>query len=215
MPLLVNEIFYSIQGESIHAGWPCVFVRLTGCNLRCTYCDTRYAYWQGETYTVAGVLEQVGRYNCGLVEVTGGEPLIQGDTPRLIHVLLDRGYKVLLETNGSHDIGGVDERCIKIVDFKCPSSGEAHSNDLSNIAKLHAHDEVKLVISDRVDYEFAKEVLWRVRREASGGIAVHFSPVFGRLAAADLVEWILADNLPVRLNLQLHKLIWDPERRGV
>ncbi|MCP4715272.1 MAG: radical SAM protein, partial [Deltaproteobacteria bacterium] len=150
----VNEIFYSIQGESSYAGYPCVFVRLTGCNLRCSYCDTRYAYDEGEDCTEEQVLERIAAYGCSLVEITGGEPLLQPDTPGLISRLLDRGCRVLLETNGSMDIGSVDRRCVRIVDIKCPSSGEAGRNDEANLARLTAQDEVKFVIGTREDFDF-------------------------------------------------------------
>jgi len=218
--LRVNEIFYSIQGESTYAGRPCGFVRLSGCNLRCEYCDTRYAYNEGEHMEIHAIVDRVRellRADCSLVEITGGEPLIQGDTPKLVKRLLDLGYTVLMETNGSLDIGTVDPRCIKIVDFKCPSSGESGSNDLENISRLHRHDEVKCVIADRNDYVFAREIaeMIRLRQGASRGCTVNFSPAFGRLDPKDLAEWMLADRLQVRLNLQLHKFVWSPDQRGV
>lgn len=215
MPLRVNEIFYSIQGESSFAGWPCVFVRLTGCNLRCTYCDTQYAYYEGSDLAVPEIVARVQAFQCSLVEVTGGEPLLQQDTPTLIARLLDLGHTVLLETNGSVDITPVDRRCIRIVDFKCPSSGAADANDFANIARLQPHDEVKCVIGDREDYEFAKVVLERIQGSRTGQAKVLLAPVFGLLEPRQLVRWILADRLPVRLNLQLHKYIWDPDQRGV
>ena len=211
MALEVSEIFHSIQGESSWSGQPCVFIRLTGCNLRCAYCDTSYAYDQGRFMEIPEILERVGR-SCELVEVTGGEPLIQAETPSLIRGLLDAGHTVLLETNGSIDIGLVDTRCVRIVDVKCPSSGMAGQNDLRNLEKLGAHDELKFVIASREDYEFARDLLSTLppaRRK------INFSPVFGSLAPRSLAEWILEDHLPVRLNLQLHKIIWGPEARGV
>jgi len=213
--LRVNEIFHSIQGESSYAGWPCVFVRLSGCNLRCSYCDTRYAYDEGRAMAIADIMECLRSFGCPLVEITGGEPLLQTEAPRLIAQLLDSGYTVLLETNGSRDIGGIDARCIKVVDFKCPSSGEASANDLGNIARLQEHDEVKCVIGSREDYDFAREIVHLIRRDSSRGNTINFSPVFGRIEAKELAEWILADRLRVRLNLQLHKCIWNPEQRGV
>jgi 7-carboxy-7-deazaguanine synthase len=161
---------------------------------------------------IPDILEQVRRLRCGLVEVTGGEPLIQEDTPSLIGRLLDEGHTVLLETNGSMDIGAVDRRCVKIVDIKCPSSGMAAQNDLRNLKKLRARDELKFVIANRQDYEFAKDLLSKL---PAARLKINFSPVFGSLSPRPLAEWILDDRLPVRLNLQLHKIIWGPEARGV
>lgn len=208
----MNEIFHSIQGESSRAGEPCVFVRLTGCNLRCAYCDTRYAYEQGEFLEISEILERVRNLRCDLVEVTGGEPLLQADTPELIVKLLDADYTVLLETNGSLDIGVVDTRCQRIVDIKCPSSGVSERNDLRNLAKVGAHDELKFVLGSREDYEFARRILATM---PAAGCTINFSPVFGTLEPRLLAQWILEDRLAVRLNLQIHKLIWDPETRGV
>ncbi|MBI5583926.1 MAG: radical SAM protein [Deltaproteobacteria bacterium] len=215
MALRVNEIFYSIQGESSFAGRPCVFIRLTGCNLRCAYCDTRYAYEAGEAISIEVLLEKVAAYRCPLVEITGGEPLLQAETPPLIRRLLDAGYRVLLETNGSRNISLVDDRCTRILDIKCPASGEAQNNDLGNLNRLSARDEIKFVLSDRGDYDFAKGIM--VRNDFPLGLIeeIHFSSVPGKLAPKTLAEWILADRLPVRLHLQLHKLIWGPEARGV
>jgi len=212
MALEVNEIFHSIQGESSWSGRPCVFIRLTGCNLRCAYCDTSYAYEQGRFMEIPEIMERVRRLRCDLVEVTGGEPLIQADTPLLIGGLLDAGHTVLLETNGSIDIGVVDPRCIRIMDIKCPSSGMAGQNDLRNLKQLRVHDELKFVIASREDYEFAKELLSTL---PASRCKINFSPVFGSLAPRSLAEWILEDHLPVRLNLQLHKIIWGPEARSV
>ena len=215
MSLKVNEIFYSIQGESSYAGRPCVFVRLTGCNLRCSYCDTPYAYDEGDLMEIGDIIEKVANYTCPLVEVTGGEPLIQKETPSLIHSLIDAGYEVLLETNGSLDIKGVDRRCVKIMDIKCPSSGEGGKSDLKNLAFMTDRDEIKFVIGDREDYEFAKNIVESMSPVASGGNPVHFSPVFGKMDAEILAQWILMDHLDVRLHLQIHKMIWGPEKRGV
>jgi len=212
MALEVNEIFHSIQGESSWSGQPCVFIRLTGCNLRCAYCDTSYAYEQGRFMEIPEIVERVRRLRCDLVEVTGGEPLIQAETPPLIGALLDAGHTVLLETNGSMDIGVVDPRCVTIMDIKCPSSGMAGQNDLRNLKQLRVHDELKFVIASREDYEFAKELLSTL---PASRCKINFSPVFGSLAPRSLAEWILEDHLPVRLNLQLHKIIWGPETRGV
>ena len=223
MSLLVNEIFRSIQGESSYAGWPCAFVRLAGCNLRCTYCDTRYAYEEGEPLDVEAVVRRVLALETPLVEVTGGEPLLQDETPDLVEHLLEEGLTVLLETNGSLDIGRVSAHCVRIVDFKCPSSGMAGADDWDNIDRLEPADEVKCVIGDREDYLFARdEVLRRLVSSfpAVGGACgcrniVHFSPVFGRLSPSELAEWILADRLWVHLHLQWHKILWEPDRRGV
>ena len=212
MALEVSEIFHSIQGESSWSGRPCVFIRLTGCNLRCAYCDTSYAYEQGRFMEIPEIMERVRRLRCDLVEVTGGEPLIQADTPLLIGGLLDAGHTVLLETNGSIDIGVVDPRCIRIMDIKCPSSGMAGQNDLRNLQKLGVQDELKFVIGSREDYEFARDLLSTL---PAARYKINFSPVFGSLALRSLAEWILEDRLPVRLNLQLHKIIWGPETRGV
>lgn len=215
MTLKVNEIFYSIQGESSYAGRPCVFIRLTGCNLRCSYCDTPYAYEQGEDLEIDAIVRRVSSHQCRLVQVTGGEPLIQSETPHLIDKLLAEGYEVLLETNGTRDISEVDERCVRILDVKCPSSGEADKNDLSNLWKLGEKDEMKFVIGNRDDYEYAKNILDREQAVVSRINAVHFSPVFDKMNPKGLAEWILEDRLNVRLQIQMHKVIWDPDQRGV
>ena len=159
MTLLINEIFYSIQGESIYSGRPCIFVRLTGCNLRCTYCDTRYAYEEGVEMEIAEITRRVAAYNCRLVEITGGEPLLQTETPLLILRLLENGYEVLMETNGSLDISKVDARCVKIVDIKCPSSDASEKNDLENLKRLNPKDQIKFVIGNRTDYVYAKKTI--------------------------------------------------------
>ena len=214
MPLTVNEIFYSIQGESSYAGLPCIFVRLTGCNLRCTYCDTRYAYAEGTVMQQEDIIKAVAAYPCTLVEITGGEPLLQKEAPLLIQRLLDKEYCVLLETNGTIDCSGIDPRCIKIMDIKCPSSGAAEHTRLENLSYLTKHDEIKFVIATRDDYEFAKGILPRVCNICASK-NIHFSPVSGMIDPAVLAEWILRDGLPVRLHLQLHKLIWPHRQRGV
>jgi 7-carboxy-7-deazaguanine synthase len=213
--LKVNEIFYSIQGESSYAGRPCVFVRLTGCNLRCAYCDTQYAYHEGREREIKDIIDLVSSYKCTLVEVTGGEPLIQKETPVLIKSLLEEGYEVLLETNGSQDISRIDPQCIRIVDIKCPASGEEARNDLENLRRLTDKDEIKFVIGDRVDYEFAKDILDFQGRGLLIGNLVHFSPLFEKMEPRLLAGWILEDCLNVRLHMQLHKIIWDPAQRGV
>lgn len=213
--LKVNEIFYSIQGESSYAGRPCVFIRLTGCNLRCAYCDTRYAYYDGEKLGTDEIIGRVASYRCSLVEITGGEPLIQEETPSLVHRLLEDAYEVLMETNGSQDISRVHKDCVKILDIKCPSSGEEAKNDLENLTRLTLRDEIKFVIGCREDYEFAKGILNLADMSCFRTNPVHFSPVFGKMDPRILVEWILEDHLNVRFHLQLHKMIWHPEQRGV
>ena len=211
--LKVNEIFHSIQGESSHAGRPCVFVRLTGCNLRCTYCDTEYAFYEGEDMAEDEILERVAAFKTPLVEVTGGEPLMQAEVIPLMERLLADGYQVMLETGGSLPVSEVPAEVLKIVDFKTPSSGMEKHNLWSILDDLSAHDEIKFVIGDRVDFD------WAVARVGQRHLAerhtVLFSPTFGDLDPEELAGWILAAALPVRLQLQLHKIIWDPSLRGV
>ena len=211
--LKVNEIFHSIQGESSHAGRPCVFVRLTGCNLRCAWCDTGYAFHEGEDLTIEQVMERVAVYGCDLVEVTGGEPLTQPEAIGLMERLLAEGYEVLLETGGSLPVSKVPRPVIKIVDFKAPSSGMAQKNLWSILDDLAPHDEVKFVIGDRDDYDWA-----RARIEEHGlarRYTILISPVFGMLEPRDLAGWLLQDRLQARLQLQLHKIIWGPGKRGL
>jgi 7-carboxy-7-deazaguanine synthase len=215
MTLKVNEIFYSIQGESSYAGLPFVFLRLTGCNLRCSYCDTRYAYDEGEELEVHNIIDKLAFYKCAMVEITGGEPLIQNETPSLVYELLEKDYKVLLETNGSKDISKLDKRCVKIVDIKCPSSGMSAKNDLENLNRLMNKDEIKFVIGNREDYEYAKEILDSIHANLFKTNPIYFSPVFGKIDPAVMAKWILEDHLKVKLHLQIHKYIWDPEERGV
>jgi 7-carboxy-7-deazaguanine synthase len=212
--LTINEIFYSIQGESTYAGRPCVFVRLTACDLRCTWCDTAYAFHEGQKRSLDEVLAEVDAYDCPLVEVTGGEPLLQDDVYPLMQGLLERGRTVLVETGGHRSTEQVPEQVITILDVKCPGSGEAHRNDWSNLARLRLHDEVKFVIRDRTDYEYARDVIQRHGIEGRAA-AILFSPVHGVLEPKQLSEWVLADRLPVRIQLQVHKYIWDPGTRGV
>ena len=212
--LTVNEIFYSIQGESTRAGQPCVFVRLTACDLRCTWCDTTYAFNEGRKQSVDEVIEAVDRHPCDLVEITGGEPLLQDEVYDLMDRLLAQGRTVMLETGGHRPIDRVPAEVVKIVDVKCPGSGEADENDWANLDRLSAHDEVKFVIKDRADYEFALDVLKR-RDVSSRAAAILFSPVHGVLDPKTLSEWMLADHVPARLQVQLHKLIWPPDARGV
>ena len=212
--LTVNEIFHSIQGESTRAGEPCVFVRLTACDLRCSWCDTPYAFHEGRKMSIEDVVAAVGRYGCELVEITGGEPLLQDDVYPLMDRLLTAGRTVMLETGGHRSIARVPEAVLKIVDVKCPGSGEADKNCWPNLARLAPHDEVKFVILDRRDYEFARETVAAHELPARCA-AVLFSPVHGALDAKMLAAWMLADRVPARLQLQLHKFIWSPTQRGV
>jgi 7-carboxy-7-deazaguanine synthase len=212
--LTVNEIFYSIQGESTRAGLPCVFVRLTACDLRCSWCDTPYAFHEGHKQSVEEVVAAVAQHECPLVEITGGEPLLQEDVYPLMDRLLADGRTVMLETGGHRPIDRVPARVVKIVDIKCPGSREVARNDWSNLDRLMPHDEVKFVVNDRSDYEFARDVM-RTRDLASRCAAVLLSPVHGVLDGRVLSEWMLADRLPARLQLQLHKYIWTPDTRGV
>ncbi|MEE8397930.1 MAG: radical SAM protein [Desulfobacterales bacterium] len=214
MSLFVTEIFHSIQGESTHSGRPCVFVRLSGCNMRCTYCDTSYAYAQGTEMDIQVIIDQVDACDCPLVEITGGEPLLQAETPALISQLLEQGHEVMLETNGSLDIRSVDNRCIKVVDVKCPTSGETDNNHLENLNHLNAGDQVKFVIGSREDYAYAKNTMSSIGSHLPSD-HILFSPVFGQLDPATLAEWMLADRLDARYHLQLHKLIWPDKDRGV
>lgn len=210
--LRITEIFYSIQGESTHAGRRCVFVRLAGCNLRCVWCDSEYTFTGGEKMALAEVVERVASYGCNLVEVTGGEPLAQRESFELIRALCDRGFEVLIETSGSIDIGDVDARAIVIMDLKCPGSGEEAKNLWSNIDKLRPRDEIKFVLADRRDYEWAREV---VRERDLARWEILFSPVWGAIDLMDLAAWMLADAVPARLQIQLHKLVWGPDVKGV
>ncbi len=212
--LTINEIFYSIQGESTRAGRPCVFVRLTACDLRCTWCDTPYAFHEGRKQSVADVVSTVEQYDCPLVEITGGEPLLQEDVYELMERLMAGGRTVLLETGGHRPIDRVPAAVVKIVDVKCPASGEAGRNDWTNLSRLAAHDEVKFVIQDRADYEFARDAIAKYDLAARAA-EVLLSPVHGVLDAKLLSEWVLEDHLPVRIQLQLHKFIWSPATRGV
>lgn len=208
--LRVTEIFHSLQGESTRAGLPTVFVRLTGCPLRCVWCDTEYAFAGGESMTVAEVLGRVRSFGCPTVCVTGGEPLAQRACPALLAALCDAGLSVSLETGGALDIGPVDPRVARIVDLKAPDSGEAARNRWENLELLTPRDELKLVLASRADYEWARETL---RRHALDRLCpVLFSPVHGRLDPRELAGWILDDRLPVRFQLQLHKLLWGAER---
>jgi 7-carboxy-7-deazaguanine synthase len=212
--LTINEIFYSIQGESTYAGRPCVFVRLTACDLRCSWCDTTYAFHEGRKRSLDDVLAEVDRLDCPLVEVTGGEPLLQDDVYPLMQSLLERGRIVLLETGGHRSTEAVPASVVTILDVKCPGSGEAHRNEWSNLDRLRPHDEVKFVITDRADYDYARDVITR-HRLAGRVAAVHLSPVHGVMDLRQLSQWTMADRLPARVQVQLHKYIWDPATRGV
>ncbi len=209
----ITEIFYSIQGESTFAGRPCVFVRVTGCPLRCTWCDTAYAFYEGEELSLDQVVERVETFGCRLVEITGGEPLHHPEAVGLIARLLDGGYTVLVETSGAIDIATLDPRAVVIMDLKCPGSGMAERNLWSNLDRLKPNDQIKFVIKDREDYQWAREVLKRTGLHERQ--VVLFSPVFGDLDPQTLAAWILEDRLAVQLQLQLHKFIWDPAARGV
>ncbi len=223
--LKVNELFCSLQGEGTRVGRRCAFVRLTGCNLRCSYCDTAYAFYAGRWMSIPEILDALAAFDCRLVEVTGGEPLLQPGVHPLLDELLGRYETVLLETSGSLSIAGVDPRVVRIVDFKCPSSGESHRNDWSNVQQFTGRDEVKFVIANRDDYQWAAERI--AEHDLTSRCEVVLSPVRawvderGRRheppagLLAELAEWILADRLDVRLVPQLHKLVWPPEKRGV
>ena len=215
--LTINEIFYSIQGESTFAGQPCVFVRLTGCDLRCTYCDTEYAFYEGKRWTLDAIVAEVQKHPCKLVEITGGEPLLQKRVHTLMSRLCDDGYTVLIETSGAHDIAPIDTRVHRIMDLKTPSSGECARNRMENLPLLGVRDEVKFVIGSEEDYAWAKaQVLAGIPGWADRVNAILFSPVFGKMTPLDLATRVMADALPrVRMQLQMHKLIWEPNRRGV
>lgn len=212
--LTVNEIFHSIQGESTHAGRPCVFVRLTACDLRCRWCDTPYAFHEGRKMSVDDVIADVESRGCDVVEVTGGEPLLQADVYPLMQRLLDSGKTVLIETGGHRSIADVPAGVIRIMDVKCPGSGESAHNNFDNLAHLTRQDEVKFVIADRGDYEFARDLVAH-EKLIDRVNAVLFSPVHGELDPKLLSEWVIADRLPVRVQLQMHKYIWSPTTRGV
>ena len=212
--LTVNEIFHSIQGESTHAGRPCVFVRLTACDLRCTWCDTPYAFTEGRKMSVDDVAARVRDYNCDVVEITGGEPLLQKEVYPLMERLLHDGKTVMLETGGHLSAEQVPPGVVRIIDVKCPGSGEADKMHWPNLERLRSSDEIKFVLKDRADYDYARAVVEK-HELVSRCAAVLFSPVHGVLEAKQLAEWILADRLAVRLQLLAHKYIWDPQTRGV
>ena len=214
MSLLVTEVFYSIQGESTWAGLPCAFVRLSGCNLRCRYCDTPYAYEPGDLMQITDILSRLEGFECTHVTVTGGEPLLQQDTPMLISRLLQKGYYVSLETNGSQDIGCVDPLCIKVMDLKCPSSGMQSHNRMANLRLLGSSDQVKFVIAGQEDYQFALMMADRLTSHMQHD-RILFSPVHGQLPARELAQWMLRDHARARLQIQLHRYLWPDELRGV
>jgi len=209
----INEIFYSIQGESTSAGLPCVFIRLTACDLRCTYCDTEYAFFEGKEMSVPEIVRAIEPYPTRLVLVTGGEPLLQPSVHDLFRELLDRGYTVCLETGGHRSLKDVDRRVRKIMDLKCPSSGMCERNDYENIRHLTGADEIKFVVGDRADFDWACAIIRRYDLPSRVG-TVLFSPVYNKLPYSDLARWVLDSGLPVRLQLQLHKIIWPDIRRG-
>ena len=211
--LKINEIYASIQGESSHTGLPCVFIRLTGCNLRCSWCDTVYAFYDGKNLTVEETLQKVETFGLPLVEITGGEPLLQEDVYPLMEALLKKGYRVMLETSGALPIDKVPEKVIKILDIKCPGSGEEKKNHLENLKFLSPHDEVKFVLLDRADYEWSRDMLRKYDMVPSKQVL--FSPVYDKLNLKDLSQWILKDRLAVRLQTQLHKVIWSKDAIGV
>jgi 7-carboxy-7-deazaguanine synthase len=212
--LKINEIYLSVQGESTWVGLPCVFVRLTGCDLRCTYCDTAYAFYEGVRKSAGDILKEVLSFDCSLVEITGGEPLLQKNVLPLMTALCDADRTVLIETSGAHDVSKIDPRVHRIMDLKTPSSGEVNKNLYSNIACLTQRDELKFVIGSREDYEWTRGQI-NTHRLAERVKAVLLSPVFGSIEPRQIVDWMLADRLPARFQLQLHKFIWEPQARGV
>ncbi len=212
--LKINEIYVSVQGESSKAGLPCVFIRLTYCNLRCTYCDTEYAFYKGKEYSIDQVIEKVKGYNCKLVEITGGEPLVQEDECRfLMKKLCDEGFEVLLETGGSLPIKDIDERVTIIMDLKCPSSGMMKKNFYDNISYLKQDDEIKFVIGNREDYNWTKEIINKY--DLYKKCKILLSVVFNKLEPITLVDWMLEDKINARFQLQMHKFIWQPDTKGV
>ena len=209
----INEIYLSVQGESTHTGLPCIFIRLTGCNLRCSWCDTAYAFHEGKNMSIDEILQKVESFGIHLVEITGGEPLMQDNVYTLMRRLIEKGYKVMLETGGSISLERVPKDVIKIMDLKCPGSGEQEKNNLDNLKLLTPHDEVKFVILDRKDYEWSRDIIEKFKINETAHILL--SPVFDKLELKEMVKWILEDRLPVRLQTQLHKIIWDKNTIGV
>jgi 7-carboxy-7-deazaguanine synthase len=209
----INEIFFSIQGESSKAGLPCVFVRLTYCNLRCSYCDTEYAFYEGSDMTIESIIEKVREYGCNLVEITGGEPLVQKESLELMTRMCDEGFEVMLETGGSLPVKDIDKRVKIILDLKCPSSKMMKKNCFENIEFIKPIDEVKFVIGTREDYDWAKDIITEYK--LTDRCEILFSVIFGELEPVTLVNWILEDKLKIRYQLQMHKFIWHPEKKGV
>jgi len=210
LQLRISEIFYSLQGETSRVGLPTVFVRLTGCPLRCTYCDTSYAFTGGQNMTLAQILEEVARHGARYVTVTGGEPLAQKNCLELLKALCDAGYDVSLETGGALDVSAVDERVVKVLDIKTPGSGESDRNLWANLEHLNAHDEIKFVLCAEADYEWSRQILEQYALASKCGVL--FAPVQGQLSPGQLADWIVRDHLPVRMQVQLHKLLWGDER---
>lgn len=214
LTLKINEIYFSVQGESTWAGLPCVFVRLTACDLRCSYCDTEYAFYEGKKRTLSEIMAETLAFDCPLVEITGGEPLLQKNVLPLMAALCDAGKTVLIETSGAHDISKIDPRVHRIMDLKTPSSGECARNLPANIGHLRSRDEVKCVIGSREDYEWSRaQILDHQLADKVGAILL--SPIFGRIEPRQIVDWMLEDKLPARFQLQMHKFIWEPRARGV
>jgi len=213
MSLMINEIYYSIQGESSLAGKPCIFIRLTYCNLRCSYCDSEHAFYNGKEMDIKNIIKKIKRWPCKLVEVTGGEPLLQEQCIKLLNELIKLRYDVMLETSGSLPLDKVPSKVIKIIDFKCPSSKMEHKNLWEIIKDISCHDEIKFVIGNREDYDWAKEKIYEFKLNEI--CTILFSPVFDLINPKKIVEWILKDNIPVRFQLQMHKIIWDSNKLGV
>lgn len=214
MQLNICEIFYSLQGEPTFTGLPCIFIRLSGCNLACTWCDTLYAKTTHPLMDFHAILKKIEAYHCNLVEITGGEPLMQKDTAAVISGLIEKGYQVLLETNGSISLEPIHHKCVKIVDVKGPSSGHPDSFLMDNLKFLSRDDELKFVIADKTDYQFAQSFI-QAHLGAARPEKIHLSPVFGQVSPEDIAGWMLSDNLKARLSLQQHKIIWHPDQRGV
>lgn len=210
----VTEIFHSIQGESTFSGMPCSFIRLSGCNLRCSFCDTEYSYEKGQSLEIDEIISKIDSFGCRLVEITGGEPLLNPNTPELVNKLLSKGYRVLVETNGSLDIDLVDKRCSRIVDVKCPGSLMSDRNDFSNMKRLTDNDQLKFVIKDRKDFDYMIEILERYRPNLPFG-SIIASPVAGEMSPHELAAWILSSGLEIRMQLQLHRIIWPGIDKGV
>jgi 7-carboxy-7-deazaguanine synthase len=209
----INEIYYSVQGESSKSGLPTVFVRLTYCNLRCSYCDSEYAFYEGTEMPIDEIVKEVKKFGCNLVEITGGEPLFQAESLDLMKRLCDDGFEVMLETGGSLPIENIDKRVMIILDLKCPSSKMMKKNLYGNLDFVKPSDEIKFVIGNREDYDWSKEMIEKYNLNQKCGIL--FSVVFGKLEPVKLVEWILEDKLKVRYQLQIHKFIWEPSKKGV